>query len=402
MLRSRDVQPRRTSWVIAVLVLGCLALPAAAQAVPDISVALTRPTSVRVGQKAVPASILVQAINEQPAFAIPGSTSNYIGFCEPPVPPTATNGAVDRQCTQAGYSPAVPPPDGPPQSDPAQKMARPFDQGITLTPSCAQASAPDEGTPLCTASDRGVFTLSPTATGAPGSACAGTTFDVTPIDAELGMVRFKPSAPVFLGGRGWSCQIDFTFDVNKLPAGSNATSGGKTRAFSAAGGYHQADDPNSNPYHTANVKAVDGAEITVTPPRRTCPPPQQGTPPDCRTPLDLVRARAIKSCASSQRSVAVIVQGDVDNVARVVFRRDGRVVKTLRRANKGSNTFVLKISRTAPRPYSIASRVVLRSPGSFKRGSAVLVKNLKTKTFTAPPKTGFINLDKCSPDPSPG
>ena len=87
-------------------------------------------------------------------------------------------------------------------------------RGIVLTPSCA-AQGPDAA---CTRFDPGVFAVSPTAAGAPGTACANTVFDVTVADAASGAVRFTPrAAHVTLPGSGAACRIVFTFSVAKAP-----------------------------------------------------------------------------------------------------------------------------------------------------------------------------------------
>ncbi len=87
-------------------------------------------------------------------------------------------------------------------------------RGIVLTPSCA-AQGPDAA---CTRFDPGVFAVSPTAAGAPGTACANTVFDVTVADAASGTVRFTPrAAHVTLPGSGAACRIVFTFSVAKAP-----------------------------------------------------------------------------------------------------------------------------------------------------------------------------------------
>jgi len=92
-------------------------------------------------------------------------------------------------------------------------------QGITVTPACGKPG----GFPACTpaGADPGVFALSATAGGAIGSACAGVPFTVTPLGGTYGAYRFTPAggARVRLGPGFLSfCQIEFTFDVLKVPA----------------------------------------------------------------------------------------------------------------------------------------------------------------------------------------
>jgi LPXTG-motif cell wall-anchored protein len=89
------------------------------------------------------------------------------------------------------------------------------DPGITLTPSCGALGTFS----ICTIDDPGVFRISPTATGAAGSACAGMTFTITLIDATKDLYRVVPDggAHVTLPVNGSVCRIDFTVDVLKMP-----------------------------------------------------------------------------------------------------------------------------------------------------------------------------------------
>lgn len=104
------------------------------------------------------------------------------------------------------------------------------ERGIVLVPSCTQLAGGQ-----CTAAgaDPGVFQLSATGLGKPGTACAGMTFGITMIDPTFGTVRFTPQpagAHVTLPGFGSSCVIDFTFDVLRSPTSDQdpATPGTQT------------------------------------------------------------------------------------------------------------------------------------------------------------------------------
>ena len=79
---------------------------------------------------------------------------------------------------------------------------------ITFHPSCADFAL------ACNAPEAGVFTLSPTATGAAGTACAGRTFSVTADGA--GRYTFTTSPPIVLEPGG-TCTINFTFNVLRVP-----------------------------------------------------------------------------------------------------------------------------------------------------------------------------------------
>jgi hypothetical protein len=79
---------------------------------------------------------------------------------------------------------------------------------ISYHPSCADFNL------ACTAPEPGVFTLSPTATGAAGTGCAGVAFTVTTDMA--GRSTFTPAAPVVLAAGG-TCTIGFTFNTLRVP-----------------------------------------------------------------------------------------------------------------------------------------------------------------------------------------
>ncbi len=104
---------------------------------------------------------------------------------------------------------------------------------LRLVPSCGTTSTDSN---LCGAPDPGVFSISPTATGAGGTACAGRVFDVSAPDG-IGAVSFTPRSPVVLpppnGVPGANeCKVDFTVGVLKVPGvdADPATAGTQTRA----------------------------------------------------------------------------------------------------------------------------------------------------------------------------
>ena len=79
---------------------------------------------------------------------------------------------------------------------------------ITYHPSCADFNL------ACNAPEPGVFTLSPTATGAAGTSCAGQTFTATADGG--GRYTLTPQSPVVLA-TGATCTINFTFNVLRVP-----------------------------------------------------------------------------------------------------------------------------------------------------------------------------------------
>ena len=93
----------------------------------------------------------------------------------------------------------------------------------------------------CAAADQdpGVFQLSATGTGAAGTACAGTSFAINLIDPAQGKHQFVPNNPVVLPGAGSTCQINFTFNVLKVPTkdAQPGTPGVQTAQLGFADGY---------------------------------------------------------------------------------------------------------------------------------------------------------------------
>ena len=89
---------------------------------------------------------------------------------------------------------------------------------LRLVPSCGTTSTSSN---LCGSPDPGVFSVSPTATGAAGTACAGIVFDVSAPDG-IGAVTFSPRQAVVIpppsGVAGANeCRVDFTVSVLKVP-----------------------------------------------------------------------------------------------------------------------------------------------------------------------------------------
>ncbi len=157
--------------------IGALAFSSAAHAGLGASAAPSFPTIVTVGQTAVAASIQLSNQNS------PDDTA-----------------AVNTVCN---FGDGFPCPAG--------------DPGITLIPSCSALGVFSSCAPA--GADPGVFQISPTATGAPGTACGGMTFDVVLIDPTFGQFRFTPQggAHVTLSGTGAVCRIGFEVAVVKVP-----------------------------------------------------------------------------------------------------------------------------------------------------------------------------------------
>jgi len=90
---------------------------------------------------------------------------------------------------------------------------------LTLVPSCSNFNQGCSGG----IADPGVYKLSPTGIGEPGTACAGQTFAINLTNAATGEVSFVPSSPatpisLTPSGTNSVCRIDFTVDVLKIPS----------------------------------------------------------------------------------------------------------------------------------------------------------------------------------------
>jgi len=109
---------------------------------------------------------------------------------------------------------------------------------ITVVPACGTTSPTAQGDCPVADADPGVFTLSSTAMGVPGTACASTTFTVATIDAATGDVQFTPSSgSVVLTSPGTgnsACTIVFTATVNKMPIHPFSTSGNSSQTVGIA------------------------------------------------------------------------------------------------------------------------------------------------------------------------
>ncbi|HEU0316492.1 MAG TPA: hypothetical protein VFR49_04130, partial [Solirubrobacteraceae bacterium] len=105
-------------------------------------------------------------------------------------------------------------------SDGAQAATDLTIEQITFVPSCGTQAIVAGDCPAGDV-DPGVLGLSPIVAGQSGTACAGTTFTASLVDAAGGKYELTPSAPVVLGPVGSqtsTCIIDFTVDVLAAPA----------------------------------------------------------------------------------------------------------------------------------------------------------------------------------------
>ena len=136
MFQRRLGAPTRRLTIALILLCSPALAPALAEAGVGAGAAVTFPTTVTVGQTGLPASITMTNFNTPP------------------------NSADTNTVCNAGEA-------SPPCSSP--------ERGIVLVPTCKQVAGGQ-----CTAAgaDPGVFAVSPTATGAVGSSCAGVVFDI--------------------------------------------------------------------------------------------------------------------------------------------------------------------------------------------------------------------------------
>ena len=171
---------RTVATALAAVALVLLLPAAAAHAGVGASAVPSFPPTVTVGQTGLPATIEVRNANNDANI---GDTNTVCNFGDP-----------------------FPCPAG--------------DQGISLIPSCAGLGAFS----ACALADPGVFRISDTAQGEPGTACAGMVFNVSLANPTTGQMRFTPQggAHVTLPGTGSTCRIGFTLAVLRAPNGDQA------------------------------------------------------------------------------------------------------------------------------------------------------------------------------------
>ncbi len=242
----------RVPLAAAVLLLG-LASPAFAGV--GFGVTPTFPTTVTVGQTALPGSIqilntstppesagnaTINSINLVPACA----TTSFVGNGDCPaasaapgvfaLSPTGTGEAgtacagqtftiaiIDPATGQVSFTPSSPVVLTPPTTNVRL-------DSINFVPSCGTTLFVAGGDCPAAQADPGVFQLSPTGTGEPGTACAGQMFTITTIDPATGQVTFTPSGGLVVltppGTANSVCRIDFTVGVFKAPTKAATTS----------------------------------------------------------------------------------------------------------------------------------------------------------------------------------
>jgi len=199
-------QPARIAYIVVAVLWAVALTPGAAQAQILAATQLEVPATVKAGQTGVGATIALANLNT-PALAA-----------------FAMKAAGDHTVCKAG--------------DPAPCVG----PGIVLTPSCSQMSG---GVCEAAGADPGVFSFAPTATGRPGSACAGMAFDISEPAPVTGQLVVTPQAGNVVVPAGTTCRIDLTFAVLRMPA--QDVSG----------------DPGVQSAQIATAAQVDGAELSI-------------------------------------------------------------------------------------------------------------------------------------------
>jgi hypothetical protein len=197
---------------------------------------------------------------------------------------------------------------------------------ILLTPACSNWLI------LCAGgiADPGVFTFSPTGTGAPGTACANQTFNITVANPVVGQLRFRQAnnqnvklAKVEIADDLDVCEIRFTVKANRMPIfDSHPVEGVQANQNLAAVGLLENGMPDY----------IENNDITTFRPR-----PRIGEPPaadfngDGRTDVSLYRRSTgiwwIKDALPVDwggQPSDVVVPADYDNDGRTniaVYRR---------------------------------------------------------------------------------
>ena len=207
---------------------------------------------------------------------------------------------------------------------------------ISLVPVCGTAAAvPGTGDCPVANADPGVFVLSPTAVGEAGTACAGTNFTVTVIDAATGQVSFTPTGgPVVLTPPGTAnsvCRIDFSFDVVKAPP-------------------HPASIPGPNSYQTIVLAHVTATSNVTNLPSGD----QNGT-----TPVIINKA---SPSATTTATPTAMVGGTISDTAHLVGATAPAPAPT------GTLTFTLFNNPTCAGAAVFTSTVPVSGAGDYPSG----------------------------------
>ena len=314
----------RSLAAIAVATCGLAAAPSAALADAGLGVTPTMPDVVALNATGISASLTLTNLNTAPETVA-----------------TICNAGDPAPCPTGG-------------------------QGITFVPSCAGQDPVSLG---CAVPNTGVFRVGSTAKGAAGTTCAGMTFTVEPLNDAAGTVRFKPPAGpnIQLLTPGATCRIDFTLDMLAAPRDVDAARDGLQTIQLASASQRS----ERQKVATGHGRAI--VTVTPPPPPPTAPPPAPPTAPPPGPPTapqsgvspvtgssaspGSAKIKGPSGCVTKNFNVTVTGK----QIRRVVFRLNGKTIKTLTRPNAGR-----------------AFRLPVR-PGTLKRGTHHITA---TTTFT--------------------
>lgn len=231
----------------------------------------------------------------------------------------------------------------------------------------------------CTNPDLGVFGgLSATGTGS--QACTGISFALTAPDSQ-GQIDMTPSANVDLGN-GFTCEINFTFSVLKVPTRDTFpnASGMQTTSVSSVRSEIVSDLLNPGAVGLQAAGLGSGDAVLVEPPPPTCEsanPPSSctTTTPNCTSanpPSSCGGALSKKASAPKLHTDGTCAKNKVrasvtgSGIKKVTFLIDGHVVKTV----KGKS------------PYKLKTSVHNLSAGSHRVTAKVTYKASPTQVMT--------------------
>jgi hypothetical protein len=262
--------------------------------------------------------------------------------------------------------------------------------GIAVTSSCGGQGADA----ACVVADPGVFTISPLAHGAAGSACAGMGFAVAPDGSEFGRVTFTPyyGGHVTLRTPGASCRIDFTVSVAKTPDTDAQPGTPGLQTIPVAGATMRSNLGTTSFARGSQTGVTVPAPLADTPASPSPPPPSTPPPPPAQSPpppppastttakptagalvpQTAAAGTAVMTGRTGCRVLPFRVQVRGTSIRKVVFRLDGRTVKTLTRPNRGKR-YSLRIT---PRKLALGRHRVT-TVTSFSAASRTRAKTMR-------------------------
>ncbi|MDX6536370.1 MAG: hypothetical protein QOD37_711, partial [Gaiellales bacterium] len=281
----------------------------------------------------------------------------------------------------------------------AAGTCNPASEGIIFIPSCGSAATP---APTCSLPDPGVFTFAASAPVLVGSCGALiTSFNVVVADAVQGKLRLEPvGAPLVLGASGTpqaTCDIPLPFSVTKLPATDAVVDVPGVQTYASASADAQLATGGKDPGTGRGVTTVNPGTTQPLPPPPIQPPPppppvQPPPPPPVIQPNDLDHFKCYEALQSNFRQRTV---GTRDQFGQ----RRTRVLRTRQLCNPVSKNggkvlqprahLVCYETRDTGNPTPARTVVVTNQFGQRKlnvlRPNRLCVPSLKRKTAGAVP-----------------